>query len=265
MRSRGTGACRTKVRCLARLHVEHEILQPICGQALARNQYQGLQDFMLHVQARTRAELWFGNEAPVCSTHLGLRDPECRDETLCARALLCLALAMPNLLGGRHATTCATSSRTHCLRNSKRAMSRPSPRSGVHGSTDTHRCANCRIDGSFGFLDVAHHGPTLPAERNSRRQSVQKLHATAIATLDDQSFREQLQSLGVAVVAPERRSPEYLARFFEDEIDKWATPIKAGPYHCAMMWPALKRHPIRPFRPPARVAIGLIATWQGIA
>jgi hypothetical protein len=30
------------------------------------------------------------------------------------------------------------------------------------------------------------------------------------------------------VVAPERRSPDYLARFVRSEIDKWAAPIKAS-------------------------------------
>jgi hypothetical protein len=30
------------------------------------------------------------------------------------------------------------------------------------------------------------------------------------------------------VVAPERRSPDYLRQFVESEIDKWAAPIKAS-------------------------------------
>jgi len=34
--------------------------------------------------------------------------------------------------------------------------------------------------------------------------------------------------LGVTGVAPERRTPEYLAKFVVSEIEKWAGPIKAA-------------------------------------
>jgi hypothetical protein len=40
--------------------------------------------------------------------------------------------------------------------------------------------------------------------------------------------RERLESVGVTVVAPERRSPAYLAAFITAEIAKWAEPIKAS-------------------------------------
>ncbi len=35
-------------------------------------------------------------------------------------------------------------------------------------------------------------------------------------------------ALGLIVVAPERRTPEYLQKFVVSEIDKWAVPIKAS-------------------------------------
>jgi hypothetical protein len=34
--------------------------------------------------------------------------------------------------------------------------------------------------------------------------------------------------IGVTGVAPERRSPEYLAKFVADEVGRWAEPIKSG-------------------------------------
>jgi tripartite-type tricarboxylate transporter receptor subunit TctC len=55
---------------------------------------------------------------------------------------------------------------------------------------------------------------------------VKKLNDTAVAALDTPSFRDRLHSLGVEIVAPERRSPEYLAQFLKDEIVKWTAPIK---------------------------------------
>jgi tripartite-type tricarboxylate transporter receptor subunit TctC len=57
---------------------------------------------------------------------------------------------------------------------------------------------------------------------------VQKLHDTAVAALDTPSFRDRLHGLGVEAVAPDRRSPEYLARFLKDDIAKWTAPIKAS-------------------------------------
>jgi tripartite-type tricarboxylate transporter receptor subunit TctC len=57
---------------------------------------------------------------------------------------------------------------------------------------------------------------------------VHKLHDAAVAVLDAPSFRDRLHSLGVEVVAPDRRSPEYLAGFLKDDIAKWTAPIKAS-------------------------------------
>jgi tripartite-type tricarboxylate transporter receptor subunit TctC len=57
---------------------------------------------------------------------------------------------------------------------------------------------------------------------------VAKLHDAAVATMETPSVRERLKDIGATVVAPERRSPEYLQKFVESEIFKWAVPIKAA-------------------------------------
>jgi len=49
--------------------------------------------------------------------------------------------------------------------------------------------------------------------------------------------KERMQELGVDLVAPERRSPQYLQTFVETEIAKWAGPIKAA----ALAWINLTR------------------------
>jgi tripartite-type tricarboxylate transporter receptor subunit TctC len=54
-----------------------------------------------------------------------------------------------------------------------------------------------------------------------------KLHAAAVAAMNAPDVQAKLQELGIEVVAPERRSPEYLADFVVREIEKWAGPIKA--------------------------------------
>jgi tripartite-type tricarboxylate transporter receptor subunit TctC len=55
-----------------------------------------------------------------------------------------------------------------------------------------------------------------------------KLNAAAVAMIETPSVRERLRELGAEVVAPERRSPEYLQKFVVSEIEKWAVAIKAS-------------------------------------
>jgi hypothetical protein len=40
--------------------------------------------------------------------------------------------------------------------------------------------------------------------------------------------RQRLEGLGMGIPPPERRSPDYLARFVAGEIEKWSGPIKAA-------------------------------------
>jgi tripartite-type tricarboxylate transporter receptor subunit TctC len=57
---------------------------------------------------------------------------------------------------------------------------------------------------------------------------VARLHDATAKTMDTPTVREQLQGLGAVIVGPGRRSPEYLQRFVQDEIEKWAEPIRAS-------------------------------------
>jgi tripartite-type tricarboxylate transporter receptor subunit TctC len=57
---------------------------------------------------------------------------------------------------------------------------------------------------------------------------VRKLHDATVATMNSPDVQAKLAELGIEVVAPERRSPEYLAQFVVREIEKWAGPIKAA-------------------------------------
>jgi tripartite-type tricarboxylate transporter receptor subunit TctC len=57
---------------------------------------------------------------------------------------------------------------------------------------------------------------------------VGKLNAALRKVMDDARFAQRLAPLGLYVVAPERRSPDYLARFVADEIAKWAPAIRAS-------------------------------------
>ena len=57
---------------------------------------------------------------------------------------------------------------------------------------------------------------------------VRKLNKAAGETIDTPSVRDRLAAVGVTVIPPERRSPDYLAKYIPSEIEKWAGPIKAS-------------------------------------
>jgi len=57
---------------------------------------------------------------------------------------------------------------------------------------------------------------------------VRQLNEATVATLETPGVQIKLQGMGAAVVAPARRSPEYLRQFVESEIAKWAAVIKAA-------------------------------------
>jgi tripartite-type tricarboxylate transporter receptor subunit TctC len=57
---------------------------------------------------------------------------------------------------------------------------------------------------------------------------VRKLNKAMSDTLDDPAVRKRLQELGLEIVPSERRSPEHLARFLPEEIERWAKPIHAA-------------------------------------
>ena len=57
---------------------------------------------------------------------------------------------------------------------------------------------------------------------------VRKLNKVVSEMLDNQGQRKRLEELGLEIVPPERRSPEYLAKYLPEEIDRWGKVIKAA-------------------------------------
>ena len=55
---------------------------------------------------------------------------------------------------------------------------------------------------------------------------VRKMNKAMSDTLDDPVIRKKLEELGLEIVAPERRSPDYLAKYLPEEIERWAKPIR---------------------------------------
>ena len=57
---------------------------------------------------------------------------------------------------------------------------------------------------------------------------IRKLHGAIVTVMNTAVIREQLKKVGADLVSPERRSPQYLQRFVESEIERWAGPIRAS-------------------------------------
>jgi tripartite-type tricarboxylate transporter receptor subunit TctC len=57
---------------------------------------------------------------------------------------------------------------------------------------------------------------------------VRRLAEATRAAVEQPLVQERFASVGVTVAPPERRSPEYLARFIPRELAKWAEPIRTS-------------------------------------
>jgi tripartite-type tricarboxylate transporter receptor subunit TctC len=57
---------------------------------------------------------------------------------------------------------------------------------------------------------------------------VRRLNAAINQSLESPALRQRLEELGLEIVPPERRTPEYLAKFLPEEIERWAKPIRAA-------------------------------------
>ena len=57
---------------------------------------------------------------------------------------------------------------------------------------------------------------------------VQKLNHATVEAMKTPDVRKKLESVGLQFVSDDRTTQDYLAKFVQDEIAKWAVPIKAG-------------------------------------
>ena len=64
--------------------------------------------------------------------------------------------------------------------------------------------------------------------KGAPRAIVDKLNDVTHATMETPVIKSRMLEIGVTGVAPERRSPEYLARFVADEVARWEGPIKSA-------------------------------------
>lgn len=68
----------------------------------------------------------------------------------------------------------------------------------------------------------------LFAPKGTPAPIVAKLQASTVAAMNGPGLREQLAGVAATLVAPERRSSDYLGRFVKSEFEKWGEAIRAG-------------------------------------
>ena len=64
--------------------------------------------------------------------------------------------------------------------------------------------------------------------KDTPRPIVDKLNKVTHDVMETPAIKARMHDIGVTGIAPERRSPEYLAKFVTDEVARWETPIKTG-------------------------------------
>ena len=64
--------------------------------------------------------------------------------------------------------------------------------------------------------------------KGAPKEIVAKLNEAAHAAMDTPAIKARMMEIGVTGIAPERRSPEYLAKYVAEEIARWEGPIKSS-------------------------------------
>jgi len=64
--------------------------------------------------------------------------------------------------------------------------------------------------------------------KGTPRAIVDKVKDATQAAMDTPAIKTRMLEIGVTGITPDRRSPEYLAKFVVDEVTRWEAPIKSG-------------------------------------
>jgi tripartite-type tricarboxylate transporter receptor subunit TctC len=131
--------------------------------------------------------------------------------------------AMADLIAGRIDYQCAT---TSALPHIESGTVKPIAIFATERSPILPQVATAQEQGLGEFEADVWFGIFLP--KGAPAEIVRKLHAACIASMDLSAVQERFRTIATSVVAPERRSPQYLQKFVESEIEKWAGAIKAS-------------------------------------
>ncbi|HEY6254745.1 MAG TPA: tripartite tricarboxylate transporter substrate-binding protein [Xanthobacteraceae bacterium] len=133
-------------------------------------------------------------------------------------------IAMPDMMAGRIDFICdaVETAAPHVQANTVKAIAVLAPsRSAVLPDLATateQGVANLAASGWYGLFF-----PKGTPDAIARR-----LSGAASAALDTPAVRARIEGLGINMIPPEQRTPEFLAAFLPAEIKKWAVPIRAS-------------------------------------
>jgi tripartite-type tricarboxylate transporter receptor subunit TctC len=179
------------------------------------------QEFVNYVE-KNGAKLQFGSAGAGSTTHLG-----------CALLNAVIGVkvthvpyrgggpAVNDLIGGQIDYMCLNmgSAGTLSMSNQIKAIAMLSP----SRSPLMPNLATVHEQGLTDFDVVTWHAFFLP--KGASLEVVKKLNHATNQAMDTPAIKGRMHDIGVSGVAPERRSPEYLAKFVIDEIARWAGPI----------------------------------------
>jgi tripartite-type tricarboxylate transporter receptor subunit TctC len=134
------------------------------------------------------------------------------------------ALAMQDLLGGRIDYVCNIV--TTAISQIEGKLIKPM---AILGKNRTPILPNVPSAADEGLPDLdaaAWYAFFLP--KGTPAPIVQKLREATIATIETPAVQERLKEIGADLVAPERRSTDYLTKFVVSEIERWGAPLKAA-------------------------------------
>ncbi len=134
------------------------------------------------------------------------------------------APAMQDLIGGRTDYMCATIQTGAAQAN--QGSVKPIAIMGPNRVPITPGAATTSEQGLKGVESSVWNAFFLP--KGTPDPIVRKLNKAMSDALDDPAMRKRLEELGLEIVPPERRTPEYLAKFLPQEIERWSKPILAA-------------------------------------
>jgi tripartite-type tricarboxylate transporter receptor subunit TctC len=185
---------------------------------------ENLKDFIPYAKAN-QAKMQFGSGGPGSATHLAC---VLLNSTIGVNVThvpyRSAALAFQDVIGGRIDYVCPITGTAISLIESKQVKAL-----AILSKNRTPILPNLATadeQGLANFDAYIWNGLFLP--KDTPDAIAKKLHDVTVEAMNTPAVQERIKEIGGSVVAPDRRSPEYLKRFVEAEIAKWAAPIKAS-------------------------------------
>jgi len=132
--------------------------------------------------------------------------------------------AMTDLIGGRVDFLCEiiTTAKPQVDGGAVKAIATMS-------KTRSHALPNVPTAAEQGFSDMeAYTWNAFFLPKGAPADVVKKLNEATVEAMKDSNVRAKLEGLGAAFVSQDRTTPEYLGKFVQSEIEKWAKPIRAA-------------------------------------